>query len=764
MAGRNRRGRRAHLVRRAVAAEGLESRLFLTAIAEASPRNGAANVSTSATITATFDVAMDPATVNGSTFHLRDPAGNAVSAAVTYNATTHVATLDPVAPLAVTANYYAAEVRGGASGVKDSAGAALPADVTWSFTTGAAPVFRDTIAVRGLTEPTVVRFARDGRVFVAEKRGVIKVFDNLSDTTPTVFADLRTQVHNVLDRGLLGMALHPNFPATPYVYVLYTCDADVGGTPPKYGQPGVDSDPAPDATGQGALVSGRLSRLTAAGDVMSGAEQVLVHDWAQQFPSHSIGSLQFGPDGALYASAGDGASYNYVDYGQAGNPFGDPVNEGGALRAQDVRSAGDPTSLDGSIIRIDPITGLALPDNPLYPSGDANARRIVAHGLRNPFRFTVRPGTGELWIGDVGWNTSEEIDRLRVPADMAADNFGWPAYEGNARQGAYDATNLPLLESLYAAGSGAVVAPHYAYNHGATVAPGDNTGGSAVAGLAFYTGGAYPDAFDGALFFCDYSRDRIYVMYRGTGPGADPDATNRALLLPSAANPVHLEIGPAGDLFYVDLGGNVHRITYVAPPFDPVKVNFQPAASAVPPGYLADSGEIFGARNGQTYGWNAANSTARDRDSVRSPDQRYDTLVHMQKPGNPRATWELAVPNGTYAVKVVVGDPIHADSRYRIRAEGVLAVWGTPTSRTRWFEGNVTVAVTDGRLTLSSAPGATNNKLCFVEVTQVTAAAAVASAPPRPTGRVADSPVPPAPAPQATVKRRSIADELLGEP
>ena len=80
----------------------------------------------------------------------------------------------------------------------------------------------------GLTQPTAVQFASDGRVFVAEKSGLIKVFDSLTDTTPTIFADLRTTTHNFWDRGLLGLALHPNFPATPYVYVLYTLDPTTG--------------------------------------------------------------------------------------------------------------------------------------------------------------------------------------------------------------------------------------------------------------------------------------------------------------------------------------------------------------------------------------------------------------------------------------------------------------------------------------------------------------------------------------------------------
>src|SRR5437764_15366670 len=89
--------------------------------------------------------------------------------------------------------------------------------------------FQDSIVFSSLTEPTVVQFASDGRVFVAEKSGIIKVYDNLSATTPTVFADLRTQVHNFGNRGLLGMVLDPNFPTNPYVYVRYSYDSAVDG-------------------------------------------------------------------------------------------------------------------------------------------------------------------------------------------------------------------------------------------------------------------------------------------------------------------------------------------------------------------------------------------------------------------------------------------------------------------------------------------------------------------------------------------------------
>ena len=105
------------------------------------------------------------------------------------------------------------------------------------------PGFQEEVALSGLTNPTNVEFSQDGRVFVAEKSGLIKVFDDLSDTTPTTFADLRTNVYNFWDRGLLGLALAPNFPADPHVYVLYAHDAAIGGTAPRWGTPGASSDP-----------------------------------------------------------------------------------------------------------------------------------------------------------------------------------------------------------------------------------------------------------------------------------------------------------------------------------------------------------------------------------------------------------------------------------------------------------------------------------------------------------------------------------------
>ena len=287
--------------------------------------------------------------------------------------------------------------------------------------------------------------------------------------------------------------------------------------------------------------------------------------------------MQFGADGFLYASGGDGASFNFADYGQDGspvNPCGDPPGgpgtaltpptaEGGALRSQDLRTAADPLGLDGTVIRIDPATGAGAPGNPLAANPDANARRVVATGMRNPFRIVFRPGTSDLYVGDVGWSIWEEISRVPTPADGAVDNLGWPCYEGTPRQSGYDNLNLAVCENLYAAGAGAVTAPTLAYRHSDQVATGDGcpTGGSSISGLAFYQGGSYPAEYDGALFFTDYSRRCMWSMRPNAQGIPDPSTVTFFSALPGGA--VNLEIGPAGDVFYPDFdNGTIRRIAF----------------------------------------------------------------------------------------------------------------------------------------------------------------------------------------------------------
>jgi glucose/arabinose dehydrogenase len=188
--------------------------------------------------------------------------------------------------------------------------------------------------------------------------------------------------------------------------------------------------------------------------------------------------------------------------------------------------------------------------------------------------------------------------------------------------------------------------------------------------------------------------------------------------------------------FYENLGQAVARLSWSSasiakavvptarlypspPPTTAIRVNFQPGGTPTYAGYLADTGLVYANRgNGQTYGWALDNQgQARDRNNAASPDQRYDTLIHLQKPESPDAIWEIAVPNGNYVVHVVSGDADFFDGVFRTTAEGVLVVNGAPTTTARWVEGTATVTVTDGRLTLRSGGGAVNNKICFVDIT-----------------------------------------------
>ena len=168
------------------------------------------------------------------------------------------------------------------------------------------------------------------------------------------------------------------------------------------------------------------------------------------------------------------------------------------------------------------------------------------------------------------------------------------------------------------------------------------------------------------------------------------------------------------------------RLTVISEPLEArqllafsASVNFQPPTAPVPAGYVADKGTTYRDQgNGLTYGWDVANTAYRDRNSSLSPDQRYDTLTHTQIYGSRK--WAIKVPNGTYAVRLVAGDPSNTNSTFRFNLEGTLALSGTPTSSSRWVEATKTVTVSDGALTLTNGSGAVNNKICFIEVRSTT--------------------------------------------
>jgi glucose/arabinose dehydrogenase len=406
--------------------------------------------------------------------------------------------------------------------------------------------------VTGLSTPTAMDFDASGRMFIAEQQGVVRVYQN-GALLSTPFVDIRPQVNHVQDRGLLGVAVHPNFPATPYVYVAYTYDPPEAAS--NTGLAGRD--------GAGNRVA-RVTRFTANAatsfnTAVPGSEVVVVGSnsvWANishpeldstnditiapsgppngemrdiliaDSRSHTVGNVAFGPDGMLYVANGDGTSFGRVD-----------------PRTSRVQSL---DSLSGKILRVDPITGRGLADNPFF-NGDADANRskVYDYGLRNPFRFAFLPTSGEIFIGDVGWNTWEEINRGR------GENFGWPYYEGangtSAQTGGY--RDLPEALAFYATNPD-VQAPLWARAHSA--------GGVAVVAGDFYTGSVYPASYRNALFLSDYGDDQLRVLRLN----ADGSLNSVSTLGLSVGTVVEMTMGRDGHMYYVDVTGRIGRLTF----------------------------------------------------------------------------------------------------------------------------------------------------------------------------------------------------------
>jgi len=354
----------------------------------------------------------------------------------------------------------------------------------------------------GLAKPVLVTNAGDGsgRLFVVEQAGRVRILKG-STLLATPFIDVSTSVSCCGEQGLLGLAFHPNYPKTPYFYIYFT---------DKNGNTAID-------------------RFTVSSnpDVANRSSGLRIMSIAQPYPNHNGGNMAFGRDGYLYIGMGDGGS------------GGDPGN-----RAQST------TSLLGKMLRID-VNHHTATRNYVSPAtnpyvGIAGFDEIWSRGLRNPWRWSFDRANGNLWIGDVGQDRYEEIDRSLVsgstPAGRGLD-YGWRVLEGRA------CYNPPTGCS-----TAGMTMPLAVYSH--SVAGADNC---AVIGGFVYRGSAYP-VLQGGYVYGDECSGRIWVL----SAGAAAPATGT--LVRSDTQSPHLAISSfgeseAGELFVVDLNGAIYRIT-----------------------------------------------------------------------------------------------------------------------------------------------------------------------------------------------------------
>lgn len=356
--------------------------------------------------------------------------------------------------------------------------------------------FNEVLVASDIESPTAMAFAPDGRLFVCQQNGQLRV---VKDGALLSLPFLSVPTDPTGERGLLGVAFDPGFTTNGFVYVYYT----VPSSPPH----------------------NRVSRFTAAGDFAAPGSELVVLDLDElsvTSANHNGGALRFGTDGKLYIAVGDNAR---------------------SFKAQAL------DNLLGKMLRINP-DGTIPADNPYYGTAAGVNRAIWAIGLRNPFTFAVQPGTGRMFINDVGEISWEEINE-----GMPGANFGWPDFEGRDNTGTSD---NPLL----------------AYGHGV----GEDEG-CAITGGTFYNPATpqFPSAYVGKYFFADFCGGWIHVI-----DPEDPEVVED--FAHGVAAPVGLEVGPDGALYFLSRsGGKLFKIQASSSP----GIVVPPGNQIVPPGAAA---------------------------------------------------------------------------------------------------------------------------------------------------------------------------------
>jgi len=390
----------------------------------------------------------------------------------------------------------------------DNATCIAPERATGSATLGLERVFpklRFLDPVTNLSENPILllQAPRDSkRWFVPERFGLVRVFDNNeSVASSSIFLDLKARVEaTCAECGLLGMAFHPDFPATPRVYITYTSLHYTGNGPDTH----LSEFTSPD---------GGLTLDPASERIILTIQKPTVH--------HHGGHIAFGPDGFLYFGTGDG---------------------NGAKK----NAAQTLTTLLGKMLRIDirGTTGNALyripAGNPFAAStelcgeigsGTQNCPEIYAWGFRNPWRWSFDRQTGELWLGDVGESSIEEVDRV-----VRGGNYGWRCLEGTHDSG------LDCGQPV-----GTLLPPIAQYEHGVA--------GQVITGGYVYRGTAVPGLV-GRYIFTDFGSGRVWDIPNDTEP-----TVTMTDGLESGMNISSFGEGNDGELYAVNIGGNLHRVT-----------------------------------------------------------------------------------------------------------------------------------------------------------------------------------------------------------
>jgi glucose/arabinose dehydrogenase len=418
------------------------------------------------------------------------------------------------------------------------------------------------VASLGSLVPSGIAWSPDGRLFVLQKKGVVRIVKN-GALLPAPFLDFSGKTNSRDDLGLLGIAFHPDFTNNGWVYLAYVYEPSGDTLAPGQKVSRVSRVTANPLNPDVALPNSEVIVLGTVGTLSCDPFPVTADCMPADEGTNAIGSLRFSPDGTLFVGNGDGAS----------QAFADP----NALRAQNL------DSLSGKILRIND-DGSAPTDNPFYDGTNSNRSKVWAYGVRHPHRFALHPTTNEPWAGDVGWETWEEVNRVARGA-----NLGWPCFEGTGRQAQFNA----LFTQCSQLSTGAVLPPFYVYDH---------TVGSAVVGGAFYTGTVYPAPYRGSFFFADTSGNWIRrVVFNADG------STAISAFATGVDSPAAIELGPDGLLYYVSaVSGEIRRIRYNGPTavasvvpstgYSPLTVSFSSAGSKDPAGgtaltYLWDFGD-----------------------------------------------------------------------------------------------------------------------------------------------------------------------------